>query len=124
MGDATASKGKSRRSRRRHSNVWTDAKRVKEEALEVAEEERTTLLLKNLPRACTTESLAELLHDEGFVGCFDFAYVPIDFSQQRAFGYAFVNFCSSADACDAMEHLNGNDSWAAPGQEGLNVQWS
>jgi hypothetical protein len=68
--------------------------------------------------------LAELLDAEGFVGCFDFAYVPIDFSRQQAFGYAFVNWRTPADACDAMEHLNGNSSWAAPGQEALDVQWS
>jgi RNA recognition motif-containing protein len=85
--------------------------------------ERTTLLVKNLPKACTTEIFAELLDGEGFVGQFDFAYVPIDFSQQLAFGYAFVNFCTPADACKAMEHLNGSDCWAAPGQS-LEVQWS
>lgn len=122
--DAKASKSKSRRSKRRHSNVWTDAKRIQEETPEVVEEERTTLLLKNLPSTCTTEVLVELLDGEGFVGCFDFAYVPIDFAEHRAFGYAFINFCTPSDAREAMEHLNGNDSWAAPGQESLEAQWS
>lgn len=118
--DAASSKGRTRRTRRRRLHVWTDAAPPPG----LAQEARTTILVKNLPSTETTETLVELLNSEGFAGCFDFAYVPFDFSKERAFGYAFVNFCSPDDACDAMEQLHGNAAWAAPGQESLNVQWS
>merc|ERR1712232_468628 len=85
---------------------------------------RTTLLIKNLPGSCNTEILAKLLDDEGFAGCYDFAYVPFDFRQQRAFGYAFVNFCDASNACEALNHLHGSCRWAVSDQDGLEVQWS
>lgn len=109
-----APKSKQRRPRRRPANVWKRAEQT------TAVEERTTLLLKNLERSCGTASLVERLDAEGLRGAYDFAYAPIDFNDQRAFGYAFVNFCSPERAREAAERLR---TWAAD-LEQLEVLWT
>jgi hypothetical protein len=69
--------------------------------------ERTTALLRNLPRDFTRARLVELLEDEGFDGTFDFVYVPMDFSSQASLGYAFVNFVTAGDVRRCWEMFDG-----------------
>jgi len=73
--------------------------------------ERTTVLLRNLPRDFTRARLVELLEDEGFDGTFDFVYVPIDFSSEASLGYAFVNFVSAGDVRRCWEIFDGLLEW-------------
>lgn len=73
--------------------------------------ERTTVLLRNLPRDFTRARLVELLEDEGFDGTFDFVYVPMDFSSEASLGYAFVNFVSAGDVRRCWEIFDGLLEW-------------
>jgi hypothetical protein len=107
---------KRRRPRRRPANVWKQAKQE-----DIAEAERTTLLVKNLDRTWGTMRLVERLDAEGLRGTFDFVYAPIDFNDQLAFGYAFLNFCTPQAAREASERLK---AWVVPGPESVDVQWT
>ena len=53
-------------------------------------EERTTVMIRNIPNRYSRESLVEVFQD--FVGTFDFFYLPIDAVAQANIGYAFINF--------------------------------
>eukprot|EP00439_Symbiodinium_sp_Y106_P070687 s91_g12.t1 len=61
------------------------------------QEQRTSVMLKNLPEHFTGDILKELIDKEGFAGAYDFLYMPMKFISQTPFGYAFVNLVS-ADA--------------------------
>mmetsp|Transcript_19024 Transcript_19024/g.54573 ORF Transcript_19024/g.54573 Transcript_19024/m.54573 type:complete len:302 (+) Transcript_19024:67-972(+) len=93
---------------------------------------RTTIMLRNLPRALTRDHLVQLIHDEGFFGEVDFVYLPVDFPSGANTGYAFVNLTSHAAALRLWLHLSRfkrwglrrrccacRVSWAQPNQQGL-----
>jgi hypothetical protein len=87
-------------------------------------DERTTLLLKNIPPSCTTAMLVEVLNSQGFDGCYNFVYAPTDFRSLTSFGYGFVNLVSYSEAVRMMEALNGYDGWASTGINSMEVCWS
>mmetsp|Transcript_14479 Transcript_14479/g.46800 ORF Transcript_14479/g.46800 Transcript_14479/m.46800 type:complete len:306 (-) Transcript_14479:407-1324(-) len=60
----------------------------------------TTLMLRNLPRMLHQQQLLDELNRSGFVGCYDFCYMPCDFEVQENQGIAFVNFTSSFRAAE------------------------
>lgn len=70
-------------------------------------EDRTTLIIKNLPQAYGRESLAELLESEDFGGCYDLIYLPHSFETQLPFGYGFVNLVSPEEASRCVATLGG-----------------
>lgn len=73
----------------------------------VPDDERTTLMIRNLPQAFGRDTLVEMLEKEGFHGLFDFVYLPVDFQSWKGFGYAFVNLCTPHDALCAKSHFEG-----------------
>jgi len=87
-------------------------------------DERTTLVLKNIPPSCTTAMLVDMLNLQGFEGCYNFVYAPTDFRSLSAFGYGFVNLLSFDDAVRMMESLEGFDGWASTGVNAMEVCWS
>jgi RNA recognition motif-containing protein len=81
----------------------------------------TTIVIKNLSDKCTNSMVLELLDSAGFATLYDFVYVPTDFRNFSAFGYAFVNRISHQAADAALEKLNGCIAWdGIP----LEVDWS
>jgi RNA recognition motif-containing protein len=98
---------------KRFGSVWGKTKR-KAPAL-------TTVVLKNLPESCTNGLVLELLAEVGLEGQVDFVYVPTDFRNFAAFGYAFLNFVSHEDAVLAMARLSGRSAGA---DASLEVSWS
>jgi RNA recognition motif-containing protein len=67
----------------------------------------TSVVLKNLPELCTNAVVLELLAEAGLAGQYDFLYVPTDFRNFSAFGYAFVNFVCHEQAQLAITRLSG-----------------
>ena len=75
------------------------------EAVRSGADKRTTLMIKNIPNKYTQEMLLEAL--SGFVGSFDFVYLPIDFGNRCNVGYAFINFINSATILDFHAAFEG-----------------
>jgi hypothetical protein len=68
---------------------------------------RTTIVLRSLPSTWWREDLVNALSSQGFLGRFDFAYLPINFKKSQAFGFAVVNFLTAMDAQQALAAFNG-----------------
>jgi len=79
-----------------------------------SEQQKTTVLLRNLPTDFTRAAFLELLEDEGFDGTFDFVYLPIDFGAKVCLGYAFVNFVTPSDAQRCWQIFGGYSDWDSP----------
>lgn len=52
----------------------------------------TTMMLRNIPNKYTQNTLLQEIDDLGFVGQYDFFYLPMDVHNRSNVGYAFVNF--------------------------------
>jgi hypothetical protein len=97
-------------------SVWGSKRKQRKEA------SYTTVVVKNLPEKCTNAMILDLLDKFGFATQYDFVYVPTDFRNYSAFGYAFVNLVSHQAADMAIEQLDGIVAWnqSTP----LDVDWS
>jgi hypothetical protein len=89
-----------------------------------ANQEQTTVMLRNLPNDYTRDMLMEFLETQGFHGCFDFVYLPFDFKKHAGLGYAFVNMATYDEAARAMKELTGFRDWKLKSHKVLQVSWS
>merc|ERR1712045_867190 len=60
--------------------------------------QRTSVMLRNLPSGFTCRQLLNLLDSLGFLGRYDFVYQPVNFETMTCLSHAFVNLVSPADA--------------------------
>merc|ERR1719321_2047195 len=91
------------------------------------EEDRTTILLENIPNKCCREVMRETLDQEGFAGAYNFVFVPMDMRTRSANGNAFLNFLNGWWATRALNHFNGFTKWPVPSESPVTAtfhRWS
>jgi len=89
-----------------------------------ADETRTTVMIRSLPANFTRQLLEDVMNAEGFVGCYDFIYVPADIASGACFFYAFVNLISPPEAQRFRRCFTGFARWPVPGSAEAAVDWS
>eukprot|EP00928_Gymnodinium_smaydae_P077554 TRINITY_DN6093_c0_g4_i1.p1 TRINITY_DN6093_c0_g4~~TRINITY_DN6093_c0_g4_i1.p1 ORF type:complete len:856 (+),score=188.23 TRINITY_DN6093_c0_g4_i1:104-2671(+) len=80
---------------------------------------RTTLQLRNIPKAFMRDHLCEVLRREGLMNAVTFVYLPSKFSTQQNFGYAFVDMCTPADVERCWATFQGYTDWRFEHEDGL-----
>jgi hypothetical protein len=95
-----------------------------EEGAKSTEDNRTTVMLRNLPRDFSRDVLLKLLDDNGFAGKYNFVYMPIDFVRQAGLGYAFVNLTLPEVVKDFWEAFDGFSAWPVDCEKVCRVNWS
>lgn len=85
---------------------------------------RTTIMLRNLPKNLTRDSLLSMLNEKYLIGKYDFVYLPQDYKHHVGFGYAFVNFTKASDAESCMTLFDGYNNWPMPSEKQCTVGWS
>lgn len=88
------------------------------------EDNRTTLMLRNLPNDYNREMFLDMLDLECLAGEYDFVYFPMDFKTGSGLGYAFVDFTSHEEALRAWKLLHGYNDWLVPSAKICDVCWS
>jgi len=83
------------------------------------EDTRTTVMVRNIPKACTRERFVELLSQFGLGESYTFFYMPFDKNRNIHCGFAFVNFRMPYDVLTLHEGLStaslrGSNGNAAP----------
>ena len=68
-------------------------------------DQRTTLMIKNVPRNIMQSFLMDLINKK-FQNFFNFFYLPIDFIKKENAGYAFINFKNSKHIVDFYIEFN------------------
>ena len=68
-------------------------------------DQRTTLMIKNIPRNVIQSYLMEIINKK-FKNLFNFFYLPIDFIKKENAGYAFINFKNSKHIVDFYIEFN------------------
>jgi len=58
----------------------------------------TTMMLRNIPNKYTQNTLLQEIDEMGFIGCYDFFYLPMDVQNRSNVGYAFINFTTPGAA--------------------------
>jgi len=87
-------------------------------------DQRTTVMLRNLPNNYTRAMLTAMLNCEGFSGKYDFIYLPMDFGNKACLGYAFINLVSHDLAGRMMQTFSGYSKWIIPSKKSCGVSWS
>lgn len=82
----------------------------------VALEEKTTLMLRGIPRSCTQEELIEDLEALAGGKVFDFFYLPRDCQRNANMGFAFVNCIEPSVAREMLLHLSSQKVIFARGE--------
>ena len=77
------------------------------EVLELFTQEKTTVMIKNIPLSYSSEEFLADVKLQDFHDTFDFFYLPVDFKTKKNRGYGFVNFLSNEIAKNFISKLHG-----------------
>lgn len=114
-----------------HSTRWADMD-MADQSLQfvgddndhIPNDDRTTLMFRNLPNNYNRSTLLHMLDSEGFKGSYNLVYLPTDFRNFAGFGYAFVNFVRHEEARRAKMSFQGFARWRVPSRKTCDVVWS
>mmetsp|Transcript_23393 Transcript_23393/g.54402 ORF Transcript_23393/g.54402 Transcript_23393/m.54402 type:complete len:474 (-) Transcript_23393:182-1603(-) len=87
-------------------------------------EERTTVMLRNMPNNYNRKMLLQMMDSEGFAGQYNFVYMPIDFKSKASLGYAFINLNTPEMAQSFWNVFDGYSNWMLPSRKISKVSWS
>jgi hypothetical protein len=87
------------------------------------DDDRTTVMLCNVPIEFTPAMLLELFDSMCLRGMYDFVYMPIDFKTHWWRGFAFVNCVSHRAALHFMNCLQGFCNWPFPCKKVCECKW-
>jgi hypothetical protein len=104
----------------RHS----ESQLVTDELESEGRDDRTSIMLQNLPRGCTRSLLLNIIELLGFLKDARFVYVPMDFVQKSCAGYAFVTLASANVVAAFWRALDGFCNWPCPCRKVIRVSWS
>jgi RNA recognition motif-containing protein len=90
----------------------------------ILESQRTTVMLRDLPKGLTRDRLKEVLDEEGFCGHYNFIYLPLDFKTGAGHGFAFVNLVSASMASVFWQKMDGRRIEVGGSSEVCAVEWS
>jgi len=76
------------------------------EAIICGSDQRTTVMIKNIPNKYTQKLLIEAI-DKNNKGSYNFFYLPIDFKNKCNVGYAFINFKTATGLLEFYKEFNG-----------------
>jgi len=80
-------------SNRTDTSSGSPSSRKSKKRRELKENQKTTVMLRNIPNKYEQQQLLEVMISKGFpTSTFDFFYLPIDFRNRCCVGYAFINF--------------------------------
>jgi len=65
-----------------------------------------------------------MLDAEGFIGTYNFVYMPTNLGTQEAFGYAFVNLNTPEEARRCFSHFQGYQKFSVASDKPCAVSWS
>jgi hypothetical protein len=76
-------------------------------ALQAGSEERTTIMVRNIPRKLSQSTILDILrYTFGPGDVFDFVYLPVDLENHINVGYAFINLKSPQDVVTFYQRFN------------------
>lgn len=85
-------------------------------------ENRTTLMIQNIPNKYTREMLVDELNDD-HEGLFDFLYLPIDFRNKCNLGYAFINMIEPSGVVALFRNLRGSSWKRSRSEKKADIKW-
>merc|ERR1711953_1010346 len=68
--------------------------------------------------------MGELLDQQGFLGSYDYVYLPVAFHTELNHGFAFINFTTAEDFKRFQEHFTGFSDWMVSSDRVCEVCWS
>mmetsp|Transcript_6649 Transcript_6649/g.14506 ORF Transcript_6649/g.14506 Transcript_6649/m.14506 type:complete len:390 (-) Transcript_6649:181-1350(-) len=77
----------------------------------------TTAMLRNIPNKYSQASLLKEIDSMGFIGSYNFFYLPMDTHNQTNVGYAFINFTSPDDMTRFAQIFTGHHFVMLPSQK-------
>lgn len=110
----------------REEQTWNFSKKKREVLTEtVPEHERTSIMLRCIPKDYTRDDILDLLTRYGFINDINFFYLPANFKRLKTAGnhYCFINFRFPDDASEFKSFFTGLAFSETNPEEKCYVEW-